>query len=169
MGLNRMEGNGGEESYRVDLSYRTNPKRRIIMENKKRLIVLAVSLVFIAVGTLSWATEGGVKIPLMATKKHPGANGAVVISDQGISINTDGLKPNAVYTVWFVNMRPKKHETGAGTPPYVFKTDSNGEGIYSAPLNESPFGTWKMLMIVLHPNGDPKDMKNMVGALSAKL
>jgi hypothetical protein len=26
-----------------------------------------------------------------------------------------------------------------------------------------------MLMVVLHPTGDPKDMKNMIGALSANL
>ncbi len=36
-------------------------------------------------------------------------------------------------------------------------------------LSESPFGQWQMLMIMLHPSGDPADMKNMVGALKAKL
>jgi hypothetical protein len=51
----------------------------------------------------------------------------------------------------------------------MFKTDSWGNGNYSAPLGESPFGRWGMLMIVLHLTGDPKDMKKMVGALSAKL
>jgi hypothetical protein len=34
---------------------------------------------------------------------------------------------------------------------------------------ESPFEKWQMLMIVLHPNGDPTDMKDMVGGLSAEL
>jgi hypothetical protein len=51
----------------------------------------------------------------------------------------------------------------------MFKTDSSGVGTYSAPLKESPFGKWQMIMIVLHPNGDPTDMKNIVGALSATL
>ena len=68
-----------------------------------------------------------------------------------------------------ISSKPKKHETGAGQAPYMFKTDSNGNGSYAAPLKESPYGKWQMLMIVLHPNGNPKDMKNMVGALSAKL
>ncbi|MBW2439472.1 MAG: hypothetical protein JRH12_03280 [Deltaproteobacteria bacterium] len=68
-----------------------------------------------------------------------------------------------------MNTKPQKHETGAGQAPYMFKTDSSGNGAYAAPLKESPYGKWQMLMIVLHPNGDPKDMKNMVGALSAKL
>jgi hypothetical protein len=51
----------------------------------------------------------------------------------------------------------------------MFKTDANGFGQYSSSLSESPFGKWQMIMIVLHPNGDPTDMKSMVGALKAKL
>jgi hypothetical protein len=57
----------------------------------------------------------------------------------------------------------KKHETGAGSAPYIFKTDANGFGQYSASLSESPFGKWQMILIVLHLNSDPTDMKNMVG------
>ena len=138
------------------------------MDTKKRLIVLAVSFAIVAFGALSWAAEGGIKVPLMATKMHPGASGTAVISDQALNIQANGLKPNAVYTGWFVNMKPKK-QTGAGTSPYMFKTDSYGAGTYSASLKESPLEKWQMLMIVLHPNGDPTDMKKMVGALSAKL
>jgi hypothetical protein len=51
----------------------------------------------------------------------------------------------------------------------MFRTDSQGVGTYSSSLTESPFGKWQVLMIVLHPNGDPTDMKNMVGALSANI
>jgi hypothetical protein len=139
------------------------------METKKRLIFLAVTFAILTISALSWAAEGGVKLPLMATKQHPNASGTALISSENISIQTKGLKANGVYTVWFVNMKPKKHEAGAGEAPYMFKTDSYGNGSYSAPLKESPFGKWQMLMIVLHPTGDPKDMKNMVGGLSAKL
>ncbi len=139
------------------------------MDTKRSLIVLAVGFALVAFGALSWALEEGVNIPLMATKHHKGASGNAIISDQMINIQADGLKSNSVYTVWFVNMKPKKHETGAGKPPYMFKTDSYGNGVYSYPLNESPFGKWQMVMIVLHPNRNPTDMKNMVGALFAKL
>jgi hypothetical protein len=86
-----------------------------------------------------------------------------------LSIHAKGLQPGSVYTVWFVNMKPKKHETGAGTAPYMFKADSRGYGAYAATLSESPFGEWQMIMIVLHPNGNPKDMKNMKGALKAPI
>jgi hypothetical protein len=139
------------------------------MKTKNTFIILAVGLVIMVFGSLSLAVEGGTKIPLMATKAHPEAMGTAMISNNNISIQANGLKANAVYTAWFVNMKPKKHETGAGDPPYMFKTDSMGSGTYSGSLSESPFGKWQMLMIVLHPNGDPADMKNMVGALSARL
>ncbi|MGD8984616.1 MAG: hypothetical protein PVH99_00935 [Desulfobacteraceae bacterium] len=139
------------------------------MKTKNTLILLAVTFAILTIGAFSWAAEGGVKVPLMATKQHPNASGIALIGSENISIHAKGLKPNGVYTVWFVNMKPKKHEAGAGKPPYMFKTDSYGNGTYSARLEESPFGKWKMLMIVLHPTGDPKDMKNMVGGLSAKL
>jgi hypothetical protein len=139
------------------------------METKNTLILLAVTFAILTIGALSWAAEGGVKVPLMATKQHPNASGTALIGSENISIQAKGLKANGIYTVWFVNMKPKKHEAGAGEAPYMFKTDSYGNGSYSAPLKESPFGKWQMLMIVLHPTGDPKDMKNMVGGLSAKL
>jgi hypothetical protein len=51
----------------------------------------------------------------------------------------------------------------------MFKTDAWGNGSYSAALSEAPFGKWAMVMIVQHPDGDPKDMHNMVGALKAML
>jgi hypothetical protein len=144
-------------------------ERSRIMDTKKRLIVFAVTFVMVAFGALSLAGTGRVDLPLMATKAHRGANGTAYISDGSLSIQANGLQPDGVYTVWFVNMKPRKHEAGAGTPPYMFRTDSEGVGTYSSSLMESPFGKWQMLMIVLHPNGDPGDMKSMVGALSAKI
>jgi hypothetical protein len=139
------------------------------MDTKKNLIVLAISFVLVGWSALSWAGSGNVEIPLMAAKGHLEASGTASISDGSLSIQAKGLQPNGVYTVWFVNMKPKKHEAGAGTPPYMFRTDSQGLGTYSSSITESPFGKWQVLMIVLHPNGDPTDMKNMVGALSANI
>ncbi len=134
--------------------------------NTKNIIILAVVLGVLTFGALSWASTD---LPLMATKAHPNASGTASFSQDGLSIRAKGLQPDKVYTVWFVNMKPKKHEIGAGNPPYMFKTDSNGNGLYESHLSDLPFGKWAMLMVVLHPNGDPMDMKNMVGALSAKI
>jgi hypothetical protein len=139
------------------------------MNSYKRLTILVGVFALIAFGTQSLASQAGERFSLMPTKKHPNASGTAVINETDIEITAKGLKPNSVYTAWFVNTKPKKHEAGAGQPPYMFKTDSNGNGSYAAPIGETPYGKWQMLMIVLHPNGNPKDMKNMVGALSANL
>ena len=130
---------------------------------------VVVASVLLLSGSLSFAGTGSVKTDLMATKAHPNASGTAHIGDDKIDIQAKGLKPDSVYTVWFVSMKPNKHETGAGSAPFMFKTNSNGNGSYTSALNESPVGKWEMIMIVLHPNGNPKDMKNMVGALKAKL
>ena len=142
------------------------------MDAKKRLIVLTIIVAVVAFGALSCATAWRTKIPLMATKMQQGGSGTTSINDESLSIHASGLKPNAIYTVWFVNMgpnmKPKAH-TGAGVSPYMFKTDSSGAGTYESRLKASPFGEWQMLMIMLHPNGDPTDMKNAVGSLKAKI
>ena len=138
------------------------------MKNPTKLIVTVISLIIIAFSISAMAATGH-ELTLNSTKEHPAAKGTAFIKDNYMSIQARGLKSNSIYTVWFVNMKPKKHETGAGSAPYMFKTDANGFGHYSAPLSESPFGKWQMMMIVLHPDGDPADMKNMVGALAAKL
>jgi hypothetical protein len=132
-------------------------------------IMMSIIVLVIAVFSISAMAGTGHELTLNATKDHPAARGRALIKDNYVSIQAQGLKANSIYTVWFVNMKPKKHETGAGSAPYMFKTDANGFGQYSAPLGESPFGKWQMMMIVLHPNGNPADMKNMVGALAAKL
>ena len=139
------------------------------MRAKRIYLPAIIAVCFTVAVSLASAGQAGKSYQLMAAKESPGASGTAVISDKEISVNAKGLKANSVYTAWFVSMTPQKHETGAGKAPYVFKTDAQGTGAYSAPLSESPFGKWEMLMIVLHPNGDPKDMKNMVGALSTGL
>jgi len=131
--------------------------------------IFSVVLTAIIISTSVFAISGNGIINLNSTKAHPNASGTAFIGGEHVNIQARGLKPDSIYTTWFVNTKPKKHESGAGIPPYMFKTDRWGNGHYSAPLSESPLGKWAMVMIVLHPTGDPKDMKNMVGALSAKL
>ena len=134
--------------------------------NKITVSIIALGIVAFSISSMAGT---GHELTLNAIKDHPTAKGTALIKDNYVSIQARGLKSDSVYTVWFVNMKPKKHETGAGSAPYMFKTDANGFGQYSALLSESPFGKWQMIMIVLHTNGDPTDMKSMVGALKAKL
>jgi hypothetical protein len=138
------------------------------MKNINKIMMSIIALAFVAFSISSIAGTGH-ELTLNAIKDHPAAKGTALIKDNYVSIQARGLKSDSVYTVWFVNMKPKKHETGAGSAPFMFKTDANGFGQYSSPLSESPYGKWQMIMIVLHTNGDPTDMKSMVGALKAKL
>jgi hypothetical protein len=107
--------------------------------------------------------------PLMAQEDSPKATGTAVIQDNRLTVTAKGLKPNAVYTVWFVNMQPTMSQEGVGSPPFTFKTDTKGRAKYVATLKESPIGQWQSIMIVRHPSGDPQDMNRMEHALMAKL
>lgn len=139
------------------------------MKAKKRFQIALIAIASTFIFSLSWAAGSGRTFVLEPTAEHPQASGSVVIDHDHVNLQARGLKPEAVYTVWFVNMKPKKSETGAGSAPYMFQTDQWGNGSYSAPLTKTPFGKWAMIMVVQHPNGDPKDMKNMLGALKASL
>lgn len=128
--------------------------------------------VVLAAAVLCWgslALAGDYQLTLMPSENEPGASGTAILSATNLSIEASGLHPNSVYTVWFVNMVPKKTETGAGQAPYMFETDDKGTGVYVSPLDEDPMGKWQMIMVVLHPDGDPTNMKTMVGTLSAEI
>jgi hypothetical protein len=140
------------------------------MKPNKIATMLSIAAVMVVFGMPAWASmDDAHTIPLTPTKMHPSASGSTIIAGKSINVQTRGLKPDSVYTVWFVNMKPKKQETGAGTAPYMFKTDGYGNANYSAPLSSLPFGKWQMIMVVLHPDGNPQNMKKMVGALKAEL
>ena len=139
------------------------------MHTRRSFHIVLITLITIFISSWGWASSTGRTFVLDPTPKHPDASGTAVIAEDYINIQARGLKPGAVYTVWFVNTKPKKSETGAGTAPFMFRTDPWGNGSYSAPLNGTPFGKWSMIMVVQHPNGDPMDMKHMIGALKAVL
>jgi len=140
-------------------------ERRFVMRFARKAAPFALVLAFLFIAVSSRAGE--VSFPLKAEKDSPAGSGTAALADNKIRIQGEGLRPNGVYTVWFVNMKPNKHEAGAGTAPYMFRTDGQGTGSYESPLSESPFGKWSTIMVVRHPTGDPRDMKNMAPALSA--
>ena len=86
-----------------------------------------------------------------------------------IMIAADGLKPNAIYTVWVVNMKPKMEMAGVGSGDYSFKSDASGRGQFVGSLPASELAKWQMIEIAHHPDGNPKNMKQMDVALEAEL
>jgi hypothetical protein len=114
------------------------------------------------------------KIALKADKAGKGATGEVAIVDakagqKELTITIAGLKPNSVYTVWLVNMKPKMDMAGVGTGDYSFKSDGKGAANYSATISGAELAKWQMLEIAYHPGGDAKDMKKMQIALSGPI
>ena len=133
------------------------------------LAVIAAIVVLTGAWAVTALADEAVKIILKASEQSPTASGRAFISDKRLQVETKGLKPDAVYTVWFVNTAPKHEIAGAGAPPYAFTTDKAGTGRFTARLQDSPFGKWEMLVIIRHPTGDPKDMDHKEDALWAPL
>lgn len=137
------------------------------MKLQTRFWALLVFTVF----AVSGLAEGQQKIALKADKAGKGAKGEVAIADakagqKEITITMTSLKPNSVYTVWLVNMKPKMDMIGVGSGDYSFKTDDKGTGNYSAAISNAELEKWQMIEIAYHPDGDAKDMKKMQIALS---
>lgn len=139
---------------------------------KHGLSFIVVSL-FILLAHLTLAGAAEQKIPLKGDF-WKSASGEIVIKDMAqdqkeISIGAKGLKSNGVYTVWFVNMKPKMDMAGVGNGDYSFKTDAKGKGHYTANVPAAEIEKWQMLEIAYHPDGDPKNMKDIKIALKAIL
>lgn len=130
-------------------------------------VLLVLGLV--AFGAVSTPAAGAKSFMLMGQKDTPQATGTAVVEGTKFTVTAKGLKPGAVYTVWFVNMQPTMTKAGAGAAPYAFTADKSGNAKYTASLSESPVGKWQAIFIVRHPTGDPKDMDHMEDALMGKL
>ena len=141
------------------------------MKIQKGNWALGIILVLTVFAMSAIAAAGEQKISLKADKGGKGAKGEVVISDgkpgqKEITITMTGLKPNSVYTVWLVNMKPKMDMLGVGTGDYSFKSDDKGMGSYTATIANAELDKWQLFEIAYHPDGDAKDMKKMEIALS---
>lgn len=134
---------------------------------------LALSIILVLTVFVVFAAAGGErKIDLKADKSGKGAKGEVVVIDKGadqkeITITMKGLKPNSVYTVWLVNMKPKMDMIGVGMGDYSFKSDDKGNANYTATISSVEMEKWQMIEIGYHPDGDPKNMNKMKIALKA--
>ncbi len=141
------------------------------MKTQKRNWALGIILV-LTVFVMSAMAASEQKITLKADKAGLGAKGEAVITDgkagqKKITITMAGLKPNSVYTVWMVNMKPKMDMLGVGTGDYSFKSNGKGIGNYTATISKAELEKWEMIEIAYHPDGDAKNMKNMQIALMA--
>lgn len=137
---------------------------------KGRWVVGGALFLALVAGVATGAGAGEAKtFALMGQKDSPKASGTATVEGTKLTVAATGLKPNGVYTVWFVNMQPTMTKAGAGKAPYAFKADAKGNAKYTADVDESPVGKWQAIFIVRHPSGDPKAMDQMEDALMGKL
>lgn len=132
----------------------------------------AIFFAFVLIASIAFAAEQ--KITLQPGPDGNGASGDAIIKDKGsdqkeIAVDMKGLKPDSVYTVWFVNEKPKMDMAGVGKPDYEFKSDGQGAGQYTATVSTAKMEKWQLLEIALHPDGDPKNMDNMKIALKGEI
>jgi hypothetical protein len=135
------------------------------MQAKKKVLNSLMVVVFTLFTGLAIAA-GDQKVALKADKAGKGASGTAVIVDKGgdqkeVAITAKGLKPNSVYTVWLVNMKPKMDMAGLGEGDYSFRSDDKGNASYSATIGSANLAKWQLLDLAYHPSGDPKNMKEM--------
>ncbi len=139
---------------------------------KRFLEMGAFLMTLLVVASLSWAADR--TLSLSPEKAGKGVSGEVAIKDvdtsqKQIVITVRGLKPEGVYTVWFVTMKPKMDMAGIGSPDYVIKIDSKGSGTYRATVSAAELDKWQVIEIAYHKSGNPKDMKHMSIALKGEL
>lgn len=144
----------------------------MLRQSGRKSVMKAVLFIVLAIFiTSAYAAEKTVTLGGGFWKK---AKGAAVIKDAAggqkeLTIDAKGLKPNGVYTVWLVNMKPAMEMSGLGAGDYSFKSDSKGNGRYSATIPGAELEKWQMLIIAYHPDGDPKNMKRHKDALKGEL
>lgn len=129
--------------------------------------LIAFSLIFASTGfgAETLKLDGGIFDKVDGSAKIEQVEG----QQKKVTINLDNLKANSLYTVWLVNEKPEMSMSGLGTGDYSFKTDSEGKGQYTATINQEELAKWQVLKVVLHPDGNPKNMKNIKSAATGDL
>ncbi len=107
--------------------------------------------------------------------RDSGASGEVLIEPYGsfipgqrtVGIDVYRLRPNSVYTVWLSNEAAgpvaRRYFLGVGTNS--FRTNGAGYGRYVTTSDESVLEDWRFIEIDYHPDGDPRNTKDMARAL----
>ncbi len=139
----------------------------------RRVAAMLITLVLAVWVSSLWAA-GMQRLTLTPGPDGGNAEGEATIVDKDaatkeIIIAAQGLKPNATYTVWVVNTKPKPAMAGVGTGDYAFTSDAAGRGQYIGTFPAADLPKWQVLKIAHHPDGNPKNMKTVGSALQADL
>jgi hypothetical protein len=131
---------------------------------------IAAALALSLSASYSWAAAEKIE---MQSSLWEEAKGEALIKDvesdtKEITIQVENMVPDSVFTVWFVNERPRVDVQGVGQGN-SFKTDRDGNGVFSAQVPSSEVEDWQKLEVAYHPEGDPRKLENLHIALIAEL
>lgn len=74
-----------------------------------------------------------------------------------------GLKPASVYSLWYEDENGKREAAGVETSH--FRTDGAGKARYVTTVYEYEIDDWRYLVVMHHPDGDPKNTAAMTPVL----
>src|SRR3989304_4241104 len=106
-----------------------------IMYTQRRLTIFFVALLFSIMAGISQAAEKTVEFKGREGFEEARGKGAIPGAGRGkreIRIDASGLKPDSVYTFWFMNEQPKMAMSGVGRPDYSFRSDSQAKASKTA-------------------------------------
>ena len=112
------------------------------------------------------------EVALKPAKGYEGAaTGKVVINTKtgtDIAIDISGLKPDGLYTAFFVNIKSKMFE-GVGNEPFIIPVDASGTVSFQGTMKKNSFKRFTKIGIYLNPGDtpvhNPLGVKAKLGAL----
>jgi hypothetical protein len=125
---------------------------------KRWIPILCALMIFtLAVGCAEKAVPEKLEVALKPAKGFEGAAGNVVINTKtgtDIEIKLTGLKPDGLYTAFFINPKSVMFQ-GIGPAPHVLKVDEKGEVNFQGTMGKDIYKKFVQLAIYLNPKGKP--------------
>jgi hypothetical protein len=135
---------------------------------KRWIPVMSALMIFtLAIGCAEKTLPEKLEIPLKPGKGFEGTTGSVVINTKtgtDIEIKVTGLKPDGLYTAFFVNVKSVMFE-GIGPAPHVLQVNEKGEVNFQGTMKKDVYKKFVQVAIYLNPGGKP--IKNPLGVKTA--
>jgi hypothetical protein len=135
---------------------------------KRWIPVMAAIIIFtLVIGCAEKIVSEKLEIALKPEKGFEGTTGSVVINPKtgtDIEIKITGLKPDGLYTAFFVNVKSAMFE-GIGPDPHVLQVNEKGEVNFQGTMKKDVYKKFVQVAIYLNPGGKP--IKNPLGVKAA--
>jgi hypothetical protein len=135
---------------------------------KRWIPILGALMIFtLAIGCAEKAVPEKLEVALKPAKGIEGVAGSLVINAKtgtDIEIKLTGLKPDGVYTAFFVNVKSAMFE-GIGPVPHVLQVNEKGEVNFQGTMKKDVYKKFVQVAIYLNPGGKP--IKNPLGVKGA--